>query len=169
MKVIDNFLEKEVFSELQEKVMAYNVCWYFVPFTDENKKTKDQFYFGHNIYLNHQWCSSLSNSIKPLVTKINPMAIHMVRANLMTKSEKHIESEFHTDLDRNSPTTNKKNNWTTALYYVNDCNGYTKLEEGSVIENKANRLLTFSSDTKHLGATCTDEKRRVLINLNYIT
>ena len=40
---------------------------------------------------------------------------------------------------------------------------------GSVIENKANRLLTFSSDTKHLGATCTDEKRRVLINLNYIT
>ena len=169
MKVIDDFLDEDVFAELQKQVMSYHVSWYFVPFTDENKETEDQFYFGHNIYLNHSWVSGLSGAVKPLISRINPMGLHMVRANLMTKSEKHIESDFPTDLDRNSPTTDKKNKWTTALYYINDCNGYTKLEDGSRIESKANRLLTFSSDMKHLGATCTDEKRRVLINLNYIT
>jgi hypothetical protein len=169
MKIIDNFLEKELFTKLQERIMNYGVCWYFAPFTDENIETNDQFYFGHNIYVNHQWSSNLSAAIQPLISKINPLAINMIRANLMTKSEKHIESEFHTDLNRNSPTTEKSNKWTTALYYINDCNGYTRLEDGSIIDSRANRLLTFPSDIKHLGATCTDEKRRVLINLNYIT
>lgn len=96
------------------------------------------------------------------------MAIHMIRANLMTKSDRHIESELHSDLDINAPTRDRIDQWTTAIFYINDCNGYTKLEDGSVIESKANRLLTFPANIRHLGATCTDQKRRVLINLNYI-
>ena len=166
--VIDNYLEDSVFSSLQEKVLSQNMCWHFVPFTDGSNKNNDQFYFGHNIYTNHSWVSSLSSDLSPLIAKINPMAIHMVRANLMTKSEGHIESKLHSDLDENSPTTDRIDQWTTAIFYINDCNGYTKLEDGTIIESKANRLLAFSSDIKHLGATCTDEKRRVLINLNYI-
>ena len=87
----------------------------------------------------------------------------------MTKSEKHLESQLHSDLEKNAPTIHKIDQWTTAIFYINDGNGYTKLEDGTIVESKANTLLTFSSDTKHLGATCTDEKRRVLINLNYFT
>ena len=169
MKGIDNFLEDSVFSSLQDKFLSPNVCWHFVPFTDGDNKNNDQFFFGHNLYINHSWVSSLSKDLSPLIAKTNPMAVHMIRANLMTRSERHIESEFHSDLDENSPTTDKTNLWTTAIFYINDSNGYTKLEDGTIIESKANRLLTFSSDIKHLGATCTDEKRRVLINLNYIT
>ena len=169
MEIIDDFLDEDVFTELQKGLMSSHVSWYFVPFTDVICPNNDQFYFGHNIYMNYQWSSNLSATIHPLISTINPMALHMIRANLMTKSEKHIESDFHTDLDKNSPTTNKKNQWTTAIFYINDCNGYTKLEGGKRIESKANRLLTFSSNTRHLGATCTDKKRRVLINLNYIT
>ena len=86
----------------------------------------------------------------------------------MTRTENHVESQLHSDLDKNAPCKNRISEWTTAIFYINDCNGYTKLEDGSVIESRANRLLTFPSDVRHLGATCTDEKRRVLINFNYI-
>jgi len=86
----------------------------------------------------------------------------------MTKSQSNIESDFHSDFDYNSPTTDKIAHWTTGIYYINDNNGYTKLESGEVIQSKANRLLTFPANVRHLGSTCTDEKSRVLINLNYI-
>ena len=169
MEVIDDFLEIGDFNNLNRLLMGENVCWHFVPFTDGKDKNNDQFYFGDNVYMNHSWVSSLSNDLSPLIAGIKPMAIHTIRANLMTKSEKHIESQLHSDLEKNAPTIDKVDQWTTAIFYINDCNGYTKLEDGTIVESKANRLLTFSSDTKHLGATCTDEKRRVLINLNYFT
>ena len=169
MNITDNFLDEEVFSQLQGTLLDQGICWHFVPCTDgtEGKDNQDQFFFGHTIYQKHTWTSGLSNNLSPLIQKIAPMAIHMIRANLMTKSESHIESQLHSDMNLNSPTADKISQWTTAIYYINDCNGYTKLEDGSVIESKANRLLTFPSDVKHLGATCTDMKRRVLINLNY--
>ena len=167
MKITDNFLDDEAFSHLQGTLLNRNLAWYFAPFTDGKDKDSSQFYFGHNIYINHTWVSGLSNDLVSLIQKINPMAIHMIRANLMTRTEDHVESQFHSDLDINSPTTDKVSQWTTAIYYINDCNGYTKLKDGSIIGSRANRLLTFPSDMRHLGATCTDEKRRVLINLNY--
>lgn len=169
MEVIDDYLDEESFKQLQGRLLSQGICWHFAQFTDGRSENKDQFYFGHNIYINHSWVSSLSNDLSPLIAKINPMAIHMIRANLMTKSQGHIESELHSDLDINAPTKDRIDQWTTAIFYINDCNGYTKLEDGSVIESRANRLVAFPSNVRHLGATCTDEKRRVLINLNYIT
>ena len=168
MEKVDDFLDKDIFIRLQDVIMSQSICWHFAPFTDDSKGGSNQFYFGHNIYINHAWASGLSSELAPLIQKIKPMAIHTIRANLMTRSEEHIESQFHSDLSLNAPTTDKIDQWTTAIYYINDCNGYTKLEDGSVIESRANRLLTFPSDIRHLGSTCTDEKRRVLINLNYI-
>ena len=168
MTKTDNFLDEETFTQLQGALLSRNLAWYFAPFTDDKDNDSSHFYFGHNIYINHTWTSGLSNDLAPLIQKIKPMAIHMIRANLMTRSENHIESQFHSDLSLNAPTKDKVSQWTTAIYYINDCNGYTKLEDGSVIKSRANRLLTFPSDIRHLGSTCTDEKRRVLINLNYI-
>ena len=182
-KCFDNLLDENVFSRLQEVLLSRELPWYYAPFTDDenNDENNNQFYFGHNIYLRHSWVSRPVTGagptscvpfeeLAPLIQKINPMAIHMIRANLMTRSDSHIEAQFHSDMDQNAPTTdpNKINQWTTAVYYINDCNGYTKLEDGTVIESKANKLLTFPATTKHKGATCTDQKIRVLINLNYI-
>ena len=169
MEVIDDYFSGDVFSELQGRMLSQDICWHFVPFTDGDSKNNDQFFFGHNIYINHSWVSGLSKVCEPLITRINPMAIHMIRANLMTKSDRHIESELHSDLDINAPTRDRIDQWTTAVFYINDCNGYTKFEDNRQVESKANRLVAFPSNVRHLGATCTDEKRRVLINLNYIT
>ena len=167
MKIIDDFLDQTSFAQLDTALMSQGICWHFLPFTDGHSNP-DQFFFGHTIFQNHSWTSGLSKELSSLVAKINPMALHMIRANLMTKSDRHIESALHSDFDLNSPTRDRIDQWTTAIFYINDCNGYTKLEDGSVIESKANRLLTFPANIRHLGATCTDQKWRVLINLNYI-
>ena len=56
---------------------------------------------------------------------------------------------------------------TTATYYLNTNNGYTELKTGEKVESVENRMLVFDSNIEHQGVTCTDEKRRVLINFNY--
>ena len=81
MEVIDDFLEIGDFNNLNRLLMGENVCWHFVPFTDGKNKNNDQFYFGHNVYMNHSWVSSLSNDLSPLIAGIKPMAIHTIRAN----------------------------------------------------------------------------------------
>ena len=40
-------------------------------------------------------------------------------------------------------------------------------EDGSKVDNVANRMVLFSSNLKHAGTTCTDEKYRLVINFNY--
>ena len=69
--------------------------------------------------------------------------------------------KFHRDV--------KWNNWHTAIYYVNDNNGYTEFEDGTIIDSVENRVVIFSSEMLHTGRNCTDENVRVIINLNYFT
>jgi hypothetical protein len=90
---------------------------------------------------------------------IKPDRLIRIKANLSTVTEKRIEHAFHTDLDEAS---------TTSIFYVNSNDGATILEDGTEIESVANRLLTFDSQVKHKGTTCTNEKVRCLINLNYV-
>ena len=61
----------------------------------------------------------------------------------------------------------KQKQWTTSIFYVNTNNGYTKFEDGTKVESVANRMVTFSTNMKHLGTSCTNEKRRIVINFNY--
>ena len=35
---------------------------------------------------------------------------------------------------------------TTSIFYVNTNNGYTKFEDGSIVESVANRMLIFDSN-----------------------
>ena len=40
-------------------------------------------------------------------------------------------------------------------------------EDGTKVESIANRMVTFPSNMKHKGTSCTDERTRVVINFNY--
>ena len=56
----------------------------------------------------------------------------------------------------------------TAVYYLNTCNGYTKFKKGGKVKSVANRMVIFDSKLYHQGYTCTDQKRRVVMNFNWI-
>ena len=88
-----------------------------------------------------------------------------IKANLLVKTPNIIVHEFHVDL--NDLSEEKSKQVTTSIFYVNTNNGYTEFEDGAKVESVANRLVTFSSNMKHRGTSCTDEKTRIVINFNY--
>jgi hypothetical protein len=157
-KIINNFLDKEVFNNLKNTLFSNKINWFFLPSMTNNK---DHYFFNHCFY-NHYMPQSIffEEFIIPILKKLNVVAISEIRANLMLKKDNHYQSSFHVD----RPFECK-----TAILYVNTCNGYTLLHEDKKIKinSEENKLLIFGSQTKHAGVSQTDVDRRIVINFNY--
>jgi hypothetical protein len=85
-------------------------------------------------------------------------ALIRVKGNLYPSTSKLVEHDFHIDF----PFKHKG-----ALFSVNTCDGYTKLDDGTKIESIENRLLLFDASKNHASTTCTNTHVRVNINFNY--
>ena len=55
-----------------------------------------------------------------------------------------------------------------GIFYITSNNGFTVLEDGTEIASVSNRLLLFNPSEPHHSTSCTDVKRRVNINFNYL-
>lgn len=117
--------------------------------------------FVHRIFRGNQIVSPSFNILASIVQREEMVAIARIKANMLLKTEELLVFDwaFHTDLT-NTPAT-------TAIYYINDNDGYTLFEDGTTVKSVANRFVKFPSHLKHTGTTCTDTDRRVLINFNY--
>ena len=157
-KIINNFLDKEVFNNLKNTLFSNKINWFFLPSMTNNK---DHYFFNHCFY-NYYMPQSIffEELIIPILKKLNVVAISEIRANLMLKKDNYYQSSFHVD----RPFECK-----TAILYVNTCNGYTLLHEDKKIKinSEENKLLIFGSQTKHAGVSQTDVDRRIVINFNY--
>ena len=164
MKIIDNFLAEDDFLNLKQALSSKTFNWNFNDTIASANSNPDNFQFVHtfftitNPYL-EQKQSNQSHILKPLLFKLQPFNILRVKANLRPRTYKNILSNFHTDLNLNQ---------TTAIFYLNTCNGYTLFEDDTKVLSVENRILIFDGSLKHCGASCTDQKRRILININYI-
>ena len=116
-------------------------------------------YFTH-IFLRGPYQSPALASLGALLTKIGPVAVREIRANFTVQQEKRRRSHFHVDRPL-APSM------ITSIFYMNTTNGPTILEDGTEIECRANRLVSFPYDTNHAGVLCTDQPYRIVINLNY--
>jgi hypothetical protein len=105
--------------------------------------------------------------MSPILEKINSVSMWRIKANLLTRTPNIVENEFHIDIGDLIDKPEKLAQWTTSIFYVNSNNGYTKFENGSIVESVANRMVTFPSNMKHTGTSCTDEQTRIVINFNY--
>jgi hypothetical protein len=163
-EVFDNYLDKDSFKVLKSVfVNNYNFPWYYNEIiTKENLNEEfnlDRHQFTHVLYRENQGVSSdFYQYVVPLVDKINSPLLMRVKANLATRTEKHVEGGFHTD---------SKLNHKTAVFYLNTNNGYTLFENGEKVESLENRLVVFNSDVLHTGVSQTDTKIRCLLNINY--
>lgn len=164
--VIDNFLEQKEFENLQT-LLSYRFPWYFYDGINDVEKDPskvDTYQFTHMFYENYAPKSDFLPLIYPLVNNLKTVALLRVKANLLTRTTTKVCHEYHTDF--HSPLI------TTAVYYVNTNDGVTRLKIGDEVvevESVANRLVTFNSRIQHAGTTCTDQKVRCVVNLNYIT
>ena len=164
MKIEDNFLKQEEFDKIQKLMDEPSPFpWFYadrIVFEDD----VDKFQFIHAFYDNHMPMSPFTNELDSIINIIHPFSIVKIRAKLLTRTPEIVESTFHIDI----PLPEEKlKQWTTSIFYVNTNNGYTKFEDGTIVESVANRMLTFPANMKHCGTSCTDERRRVVVNFNY--
>ena len=165
INVKDNFLPKIYFDKIQSTFLDnLNFPWFLnnkILEKDEKSIDDYKFQFTHTLYReNVGITSNIFQDIKPLIDLINPKILLRVKANLGVKTSEHIEGGFHTDTDHLC---------NTAVFYLNDNNGFTLFENGEKIESKSNRFVVFDSNIKHTGVSQTDTNVRCVININYIS
>jgi hypothetical protein len=162
VEIFDDYLNEEEFNKIKSIFIDNEKFpWHYTPgiaYPNEVKKV-DKFQFFNLMYRNDigvksDWYADLM----PLLNKINPKEILRVKANLGTRTSTHIEGGMHTD---------SKMKHTTAIFYLNTNNGYTKFEDGAIVDSIANRLVVFDSSFLHSGFSQTDTNIRVVLNLNY--
>lgn len=163
IQICDNYLPKDYFNHLQNLLLQRgpDFAWYFNDNVANDNYT--DFQFVHMMYNNHMPASPYFQELVPMLQLLNPLSLIRIKANLLTRTHEHIEHGLHVDVD-NLDGSNIK----TSILYINTNNGYTLFDNGRKVNSVANRMVTFPTNMLHTGATCTDEKIRVVINFNYI-
>ena len=163
MIVIDEFIRKESFPQVQDIFLNdKNFYWSWSNVVDDNTCDEiDNHHFFHMFYYEHSPVSKYWSYILPILRKLDAKAIYSVKANCNVRTQNIVRHGFHVDVPTNYDSK-------TAILYINTNNGYTEFENGERVESVANRLVLFDSELKHTGTTCTDQQRRVVLNLNYI-
>lgn len=162
IKIYENFLEKNSFNTLFNEMCNENFPWYFNDKITSNFKKNDleNFQFVHVFYKQFSINSSYFHILDDLIKKINPASILKIKANLNPYTSKKYTSDFH--IDQNFVSAK------TAVFYLNSNNGETIFKNDTSILSKENTLVTFDSNILHAGTSCTDQKFKCLININYI-
>ena len=158
-KIIDNYLSKKDFQKLKAAIFHPSFPWYYhnQVVLDNNEEDTNTF-FCHPVYDMVPYSKIYDLIHEIIITKINPKAIRRIKINLYPRTENIIHHKQHVDY----PFSHKN-----IILYLNTCNGFTVLEDGTKIESIENRALFFDSSTKHHSTTCTDKKIRLNININY--
>ena len=153
-------LKEEDFKEIQYQMTEGSTFpWYYNQYVTTADQVEDQFQFTHTFFKEWEFRSEWAKMLNPLLIAINPKAWLRIKANLGPRQSEIVEQGWHTDFDFHC---------TTAVFYLNDTDGYTIFEDGTKVESKANRLVEFDSQLKHSGTSHTNTRTRVVLNLNYI-
>jgi YHS domain-containing protein len=164
MKVYDNFLSYNEFKKIQDDLYSLNFPWYYSEGVVAKDDNYDQFF--HFFYSHHMPRSEYIETIDPIVFRLKAVGLIRIKANLLTRTPTIIEHGMHIDIENNKKQSSYDGK--TAIYYVNTNNGYTKFEDGTVVNSVENRCVVFDSSLRHTGTTCTDQKTRVVINFCYV-
>ena len=159
----DDFLPIHDYNVIYDAMTRPDFDWYYNSSTlygiDYNNDLSDRGQFVHGFYTNNnRQVSPRFQLVKPILDKLGATTVFRVKANLQLRTEYIEQSGWHTD---------GYDNCITSIYYINDNDGVTELEDGSYIDSVANRMVSFPSSMKHQGSTCTNSKTRIVINFNY--
>ena len=159
MNLYKNFLKKEDFRKIESVITGEKFPWYFSDNITRISKNKDDFQFTYSFIIKGKInCSSdMMSMLEPVLSKLKFKKINKIKANLLLRENKIREHGMHND----------QNEGMTGILYINNCNGYTKFENGKKIKSEKNKYIEFNSTLKHTGSSCTDQQRRVVINFNY--
>ena len=154
MQVIDNFLSEDEFKNLRSYISSTSFPWYFGLVTTDSKTAQ----FVHTFYANDAPTSSWPY-VEFFRLRLNMASLVRIKVNLNPKTEtlQVHDNAFHIDYP----------DITTAVYYLNTCDGYTLFEDGTKVNSVENRIVIFDSNMRHTGTSCTNESGRLVMNINY--
>tara|TARA_R110000803_G_scaffold1120_1_gene3778 strand:+ start:291 stop:794 length:504 start_codon:yes stop_codon:yes gene_type:complete len=164
-KVVNNFLHKDYFFNIQSQILSPSFPWYFVERKDllEGDERTDidlnQYQYGHIFYGQDKPLSDGFNLMQPLLDKLEVKSLIRMKVNSVPYSSKFYEGYFHTD-----------NNFACkcCILYINTNDGYTHFEHNNKkVSSEENKAVLFDSKFKHRGTNTTNQKQRVVLNIVY--
>lgn len=161
VEIIDNFLPPKQLKFVQEAIFHQNFSWKMPPPNSSCYESGEFMYFNHFFFDHHvETCKLYSPMIVPILEKLGSAAPISVKS-LIIFNKLFDKCIWHRDHQYEA---------TTAILYLNDCNGGTELKVGDeikFIQSKENRVVKFPSQTDHRACTSTDSDLRYIINFNY--
>jgi hypothetical protein len=189
IEVIDNFLDKEIFNDVYNKINDGNFPW----FKNKNPSTVDKkdldsrdnfkdmieyMQFVHifysynsdkNVYEKSNYFHIIEGVCNQLLKKFNREDILIKRAKVNLQPQ-HLKFDKH---NHNSPHVDLKNEeHKVLLLYINDSDGDTFFfDKNSKIIKKVspvqNRAIIFDGDILHAGSHPKNSDSRIVINIDF--
>jgi len=162
-ELIDDFLPSHQF-ELLRNTIIFNTHfpWYLQNFVSYDKEPNLNcvwnWYATHKVY-DDEPTSQTYDAIKEIFfEKLKIKSLKRIKLNFYPSTNCLREHEKHIDYD-----------WphVAAIYCLNTCDGFTRLEDGTIVESVENRLYTFDGSKLHNSTTTTNSKGRFNINFNF--
>ena len=161
IEIRDNLLSEEDFKKVYDVIMGDQFPWYWNEGVVEYDDGHNQ--FTHRFYFDYAPTSEYIEALNPIMKELHALAVIRIKANLIPKADRIVEHGMHVDC-----TIVNEGQARTAVFYLDDSNGYTIMDDGTKVESIKNRLVTFPTEMFHTGTSCTDLERRVILNFNYI-
>ena len=161
-EIIDNFLEKENFDLLKKIIISEGFPIYY----NSHVVSKDEITnlgelnFTHILYDSYAGIQSqyFDMIYQLLIQYLKPERIIRSKVNCYPRTWRPITHDFHVDY---------KFPHKGAILSLNTCNGSTKIKRQGKIKSIENRLLKFDPNTPHASVSCSDQRCRWNIIVNY--
>lgn len=166
MQIYDDFLPQDECQLLKEQIcFNKNFPFYlhnYVALSDEETSLWN-WYGTHVFYedgnINSQYFEFVNEIFIPKFIEMGIFkSLIRIKANFYSNTNSMKEHKSHRDY--NYPHN-------AAVYSLNTCDGFTRLESGDIINSVENRLVVFNGDQIHNSSTTTDQPVRFNLNFNF--
>jgi|TARA_R110000822_G_scaffold102924_1_gene229437 hypothetical protein len=160
ISIKNNFLKKQQFLNIENFIMGNSMPWFFGnDISHETKNNKYNYYFTYRFFNEDTGPTIFYNIVEPLIKQLKCKKLIRVKANLYPSTEKIKKHGYHKDYDFKHKA---------CLFYINNNNGYNYFKkDNKKTKPKANTAVFFDPSELHCSSSCSDQKRRVTININY--
>ena len=156
MDIIDNFLDKTEFKQIQKIIMSDAFPWYYKKHISTTADAKHLYFFSHN-FLKNEVRSGFFGLWENFLKKLNYKALIRIKGGLYPSHPKVRYNNFHVDF----PFKHKG-----CIFYINNNNGPTVIGKKSIFP-KENRAVLFDPSIPHKSSLCSNQQIRITVTFNY--
>ena len=171
--VKENFLFPSFFRKLNNSIESQRLLWNFEKATVYGQQDNHMFF---SIILYEDLLGSRDKILTHPYTDLFYPVLYFLDEEVSFRDVLRMKLNFYVNhtvqhvhqphIDISAPNSKASlDGVVTAILNFTDCDGFTKIED-TKYPSKANSIVIFKGDKPHCGATPTNTKKRVVLNLN---